>query len=48
MPEPGPGDELEWSRDGKVKRAPRAAPKPLIRHVPDVSAKGSTDLRATP
>lgn len=28
LPEPGPGDELEWSRDGMPKRAPRAAPKP--------------------
>jgi len=28
LPEPGPGDELEWSRDGRPKRVRRAAPKP--------------------
>lgn len=28
LPEPGPGDELEWSRDGTPKRVRRAAPKP--------------------
>lgn len=28
LPEPGPSDELEWSRDGMPKLAPRAAPKP--------------------
>lgn len=28
LPEPAPGDELEWFRDGMSKREPRAAPKP--------------------
>lgn len=28
LPAPGPGEELEWSRDGQPKRAPRASPKP--------------------
>jgi hypothetical protein len=28
LPEAGPGDELEWSRDGELGRVPRALPKP--------------------
>jgi len=28
LPEAGPGDELEWSRDGEPRRVPRALPKP--------------------
>lgn len=27
LPEPGPGDELEWSRDGQLKRVRRATPR---------------------
>src|ERR671938_1669188 len=28
LPEARPGDELQWSRDGEPRRAPRALPKP--------------------
>lgn len=28
LPEAGPGDELEWTREGQPKRVPRALPRP--------------------
>jgi hypothetical protein len=34
LPEPRPGDELEWSRDREARRAPRALPKPPKERAP--------------
>ena len=36
LPEPRPGDELEWSRDREARRAPSALPKPPRERAPSL------------
>lgn len=40
LPAPRPGDELEWSREGRARRLPRARPQPPAGRVPSLYTRG--------
>src|SRR3954462_13026666 len=40
LPDPRPGDELEWSREGPAKRLPRARPQPPAGRARSLYARG--------